>query len=375
MKTIAFYHPKVNHIRACSMNFKNLYEKGGFSGTETALVEIARYMQLHHGFKVYMLGFSDESFIEDGVQYVAHFETDVYVPWKDLDWFCPLFYTSDYGVQQCLRKLDKHRTKVLLWFQCVLLQHHLGPLIHYDLHACCPSQYAKTHASQFIAHTWIVPNSISPLFYNGSEVLLKKVPGRWAYFAVFERGGDIAVKTFQQVRSVNPSAATEMLIASYYTPDFNRDYDTSIVKKVGSMSKQQIRDMLQTTEYFVYPLALPNSTIHHDTYASVVLEALACGVIVVTWNVACLKDVYGSANAVVFIDPPHFHGYDSQSPCGGLNLEMTKPRAIEAFANEILRIESNPAEKLRHQQNGIDWAQNHSWEKATQNMVDGLNAV
>ena len=87
------------------------------------------------------------------------------------------------------------------------------------------------------------------------------------------------------------------------------------------------------------------NNVHHDTFACVVLEAFACGVTVITWDVACMKGVYG--DNIHLLKPPSCNNYN---PFGQFekNQNMRSESSMKMFIDKIDEIEKNPIIKLEH---------------------------
>eukprot|EP01041_Mallomonas_annulata_P001532 gene1532-2954_t len=305
---ILLYHPHVSE-RKQEISYEALHFASGYSGTETALIEVASYL----------------SNIGNGVS--SYFFND---PLKSSD-ITPSTSTSIISIPH-------------------ISSHHHVPAITSE-----PFQFQFSPSRQ----------------------------GKWIFHATMQRGGGrILERIFTRVRKESTSqTAKELHYASYYTSDHtlpssnsnsnsnklrnNKGFSSSLSKFIfmhGSLSKQNIAKLLWNVEYFIYPLVLPWGMVHHDTFGTVVLEALSAGVLVLSWDVACLSDVYSN---YIELLPIKVLNNDSYDPFGrfGSNKWLLSDEAVNAMATAILRLERDPVEKQRRRVAGIDWARNHTWDR------------
>ena len=325
--------------RACAITYSILYNGCGFSGTETAVVEVAKYLTSH--FKVTVVCNTAET--ED------HGITFTQTMPATYDIFCPTFHVPS---QDILDKMP-HSTVVWIWMQFII---HPNVIL-----AFAPRKVIGSYLSSFVeaqtrkdffADTITVGNGISKDLF-AAPLKCKKRPGSWVFHATHERGGAMVERIFRYVRHRNQSAAQSLIYASYYLPKHHS------FNHVGSLPKGVLCDLLSGTEYFVYPLVLPNGQVHHDTYACVILEALARGVIVITWNVACIPGVY--ADYVVALEPEAWQGYDATAGFGA-NPWMLTDEAVARLGDAVLSIDADPARKNAIRERGMAWAHTQTWD-------------
>lgn len=346
------------------MSHQALLHGCGFSGTEGALLEVAAYLA-RQGHEVHILGITANEQVSEGVffwhQAQGLLEADP-IGVGDIDWYCPIFYLFDRGVQAFLKRLNPRRTRVLAWFQCFIPQNELRDLAQagFRVYAQFLSEYMTAHyqGCPYLLDAWVIGNALHPIFTQPLRLDGKR-PGTWAFCAVHERGGEMAARVFKRVQARRPAAAQSMTFATY-EHDARDGHGASGVTFAGSMSKTRVKQLLDETEYFVYPLVQPSGLVHHDTYGCVVLEALARGVIVLTWDVACMRDVYG--DHVLRLPPPEEQGYGPHA-AWGTNSRMLTEAAVEAFADAILRVEGDPGLKRHMQERGALWAHTQTWDK------------
>jgi glycosyltransferase involved in cell wall biosynthesis len=176
----------------------------------------------------------------------------------------------------------------------------------------------------------------------------KDRPFKFAWIANFERGGAIAEKVANKV-------GAEFVKMDYYTIDDTAD-------------KKDVIKNLKESSYFVYPLVLPDGLVHKDTFACCVAEALAMGVIVITWRAGCFPEVY-DGSGIVFAKPPA--GTDvnllTNWEYSSDNLLLTD-EAVDNLCSEVIRLEKDPELKRRLRLQGSEFARKkfdcaHEWER------------
>ena len=172
--------------------------------------------------------------------------------------------------------------------------------------------------------------------------------------ACFERGGSLSLNVFDSVKK----DGWIFNVAGYAgLPDFS-DKKRDDVNILGSLNKIDLINLLNKSDYFVYGLVLPNGiSVHHDTYASSILEALACGVIVITWDVSYLRDIYG--DNIILIPPPFYEGYDPHDSYGKSNPAMLDP---QPFVDAINFLDNHHDEKEELRERARIWALQQTWD-------------
>lgn len=132
------------------------------------------------------------------------------------------------------------------------------------------------------------------------DTIREKVPHSYAFVAVWERGGDVALRAFRKIRELVPEA--QFHVASYDSSPMNTSEPEPNVFIHKSLGKKALSDLLAKTERLMYPLSLPNGLVHKDTFGCVVSEALACGIRVITYRQGALEELYGEW--AEFVDVP-----------------------------------------------------------------------
>jgi hypothetical protein len=199
------------------------------------------------------------------------------------------------------------------------------------------------HYSEFIERDTVIHNPLMMDVIPGDPGA--RVPRSGIFHATWMRGGEVAKRVhdrlgFGAFRSFN--------------------YDTHHgVPGQASVDKSALFKMLAESDYFVYPLVNTAGQyqhfVHKDTFGCVVAEALAMGVIVVTWKVAALPELYG--------DHIKYAEWPSGADLNGLQspYEMKEPllmsdEAVEKMARVIEALEADPAAKERLREEGMKFA-------------------
>lgn len=165
-----------------------------------------------------------------------------------------------------------------------------------------------------------------------------RIPKTMVFHAVWERGGHLAAAAFEQLGWHTAADRGAFHMYDYWgnLPNNNAVYCH------GSTDKRTLLTTLAETEYFVYPSVLPNGSVHKDTFACVVAEACAMGVIVLAFPLGALKELYG--DAVVWLDWPGgfvVPGNLAQA-CYQHCLELTSPAVVDSIVAKIRWLEERP---------------------------------
>ena len=269
------------------------------------------------------------------------------------------------------------KTKILLWGHTILFDE----VVQYykeRFNVCfqAVSSFVANEYKHILPENkiWVIPNCISTDIFKKDDINTStEKKGNWIFHSTFERGGKIALNIFRKVKSVNTNVANKIKIASYYLE--NSQYKPLLNNEdeefVGSMSKKELRNLLIKSDYYMYPLILDDGRVCHDTFAMSILEALACGVIVFVWDVACIPQVYG--NLVVRIPVPE-HARVNYNPYGrfGSCPWMLSDEAQQLFIDKLFELESMPEKKEEIRRKGIEWSHSLTWDKYAKEMEHQL---
>jgi hypothetical protein len=350
---ILFYFPNENHVRHARLSYTSLMEGSGFSGTETALLETSKFL-VDKGHTVQIFGVSG-TYTDNGISFIG--EKDIDLVDVNVDWYSPLFFLDNSLQKELIGRLSSN-TQILLWLQCFIEDHHIRNLQEkFKVYAQFVSNYA-TDTYTYIKSSWVIYNGINSKFICDASQSKK---GNWIFHATYERGGAVAREIFESIHSIRPDVANHMNLLSYYKPDTMSRGISNNIQHHGSKPKLEVRDLLLKSDYFVYPLVLQDGRVHHDTFGTVVLEALACGVIVLVWDVACMSSIYGD-NIVKIPVPEHvLKNYNPHARFASCPWMLSK-EAKQLFIDKILDLESNLEKKESIRQKGVNWARQFTWD-------------
>jgi hypothetical protein len=107
-------------------------------------------------------------------------------------------------------------------------------------------------------------------------------PNNTVFIALWERGADISERCWNKLKYESPGKWGDFLKLDYNGGSSTQKADKTAVFNTYSRAR-----------YFIYPLInSKNGMIHRDTFGCVVAEAIACGVEVLTYPVAALREYY-----------------------------------------------------------------------------------
>lgn len=342
----------------------NICHVTGFSGTETATAEIATQLAvLGHEVAVICWG-AVENLRENNVVFsesssVAH----------DADVFIVNFFVSHPEVIRVIKHLQTHKPsthQIVVWQHCIIMDEHwkqgLAVLRPEQTMIIAPSRWALRRIPEQFGRQYVVPNAVNPnVFTEPCLTNEEERLGNWIFHASWERGGDVAYDVF------NKYPARKQFFAAAYVNMTTES--VGMMTKLGSLSKTQLRKTLCGCDYFVYPLKTPWGSVHHDTSACVVLEAMACGVIVITWKVACLPHVYG--DHIITLDPPPYDTGHADCDFFGYCHAMGNETSVKRILDKIVELDSRPDEKRSLRKRASDWAAQQTWRRS----AEGMEAV
>lgn len=378
---ILLFCPYINE-RICAISYDALQDQAGYSGTETSLLEISKYL-VDQGHHVHIVEMTKTSFENNGIQFYN--SINEIKDWSIYDWYSPIFFLFHPMNWTILDRLSNNKTKVLVWLHCFIDDNLIRAIQarQFKTYAQALSNYVeKDYKHIFDTSTmWTIGNAIKQYFIADPELVIhsdlkNSKRGNWIFHPVFERGGQIAVDVFKRIKTMIPDAAKQMHLLSYYTHDVYKHNhaagsDNNIIIH-PSLSKKKVAELLvNNIEYFIYPLTLPNGAVHHDTFGSVILEALASGVIVITWDVACMPSLYGDYIIRLPI-PDHIRDRYNPNARFANHPFFVSNEAINMFVDKIVYLEQNPDIKDMMKRNGIEWAKIQTWDKIGQEMENKL---
>jgi glycosyltransferase involved in cell wall biosynthesis len=339
--------------RKLEHTYENYINNCGFSGTDAQILEMTHWLN--------KMGHT--SIIVKDTELINLKDID------DIDVFCCCFYVWLPNVINFCKILSP-KTKVLLYIQSFANCRQIFYLKK-NVYIVGVSDYVKLYYSKYGYPYKTIYNAVNDKIFTNNTLDYESKKGNYVFFASYERGGEICLKIFNKL--ANTYDNIKLHITSYEPSDIHK-ISKNTPKNVNiysSLSKKEIKKLLDKCDYFIYPLVNNiTGSVHHDTFACVVLEALACGVSVVSWNVACLKNLY--KDNVYLIDPPPYNGYN-QLHQFGYNINMVSDKSINLFVDKINEIEASPELKLSKKIQAREWALSHTWENKTKELLDFIS--
>lgn len=260
--------------------------------------------------------------------------------------------------------------KLYVYFQCNAL--YAYNLVAFKrLHPWC--EVVGLHVSEFGKRSTRVAVPEYDKYFNREVVVhnpvfmdvfgevsgVERVRGSFVFHAVWERGGEVAKKVYERL-----GWGGGLFRADYGSVGGSCDSTGGTSDAAGSAATGGSQDkiavgrLLAKGEYFVYPLINSNTmyydVVHKDTFGCCVSEALAMGVIVVTWRVAALAELY-TDEEVLFVDFPP--GADVGKLVGDepiiIDAALRSEEAIMGIVRAIIELEKDGERKQRMIEKGM----------------------
>lgn len=171
----------------------------------------------------------------------------------------------------------------------------------------------------------IIPNPIMVDLIDEieSEEAVQKRERSSIFHAQYGRGGDVAHRTLKDL------GWEDMHLFDYVNP------------ANGTDKKIVFRKLLES-DYFIYPLYHPNGCVYKDTFSCSVAEAIASGVIVVTYPLGAIPEYF--SDGCVFIDFPEETNMDKMLS-ETVTCDAQYMDSIDTVKRKILDIENTPGLK------------------------------
>lgn len=344
----------------CGRNIKDLidgymfrYGNVGVSGTELTLIYFAEYLAKNN--KVIVYSPQCKNSIYNNVIYINNLSNEIInnttiyitVPWNNN--LKTLYFPN--------------LETFIINFGCIGTNNELNIIENFikkysnnlNVQLIFPSEWASNAYDYYnkIGEKHIIYNPLIEDILIDNNECCNKIANSFIWCACYERGGDIAIKVFNKLTLNNKI----MNICDYNT-NIHIDICDNIIFK-GSCDKKTIYDLLAKTEYFIYPLVLsyPNYDVHKDTFACCVAEAIAHGIIVITYPTGALYELY--KDYVIFAPlPQNVTIEDIQS----YNIYKTPyfhtDENINAIISIINDLEANPEKKTNIRNKCMEFARN-----------------
>lgn len=376
-----FWQPSgIQRCRVMPTTLENLNDGCGFSGTDSSMLEIASGLS-HHSHGVRVLSGGPASHVPapgGGVRYLSPARSYLDHPDRTADLASVdvfvIVYILPNGHEELLevmKRLTSPRLKVVLWCHSIYTPHDVLVVEHacrtpvgrrpVPLLLVGVSDFVSRHMRHSPSSSYVtIQNAINPdIFQEG--IACDKKKNSMIFCAAYERGGRIARAVHAHLQTVTQDMG-QMNVCSYC--DSN---------KGPSLSKRALSSLMRTCDFMVYPLVLDDTQVHHDTFACVVLEAMASGVLVVSWDVACLREVYG--DRITLVPTPDFAGYDPHAHAGR-NGAMLEPASIVRLSDAVKGLMDLPhAVREGRRTLARSWALDQTWGKRVQSLCEAVDGM
>ncbi len=132
----------------------------------------------------------------------------------------------------------------------------------------------------------IIPNPIMVELIDEilNEEKITKIDRSSIFHAQYGRGGDVANRAIIEL-------------------GWDEMYKFDYVNPINGTDKKLLFRKLLETDYFIFPLYHPNGCVYKDTFSCSVAEAIAAGVIVVTYPLGAIPEYF--SDGTVFLNFPH----------------------------------------------------------------------
>jgi len=366
-KKIVFWFDETSP-RACCFNYKNYTDVCGFSGTCAVTLELAR--KLAESKNTVYISHPDyglkNTFRPGNSEFNGYLNYTYVTPDEDLLKDCDVFvFSFGFFCKDSHDILSKLKEGTIV---CAFSHMYWSHSAIFDIHNYCKSKKlnfyyivnSKTSKKHFISNPSEVKyihvnNSISkPLFYeeiNKHKNLERK--NQIIFTSSLQRGGEMAG-----------------LIASHLGKNYVNFSYLPGPHGSGSVGKKELIKNLCESDYFVYTASDMEGNFPTDTYCNAVHEALACGVIVLTWDISCFKDVYGD-NIVILDFPILDFPFDPKALGVGLHTikKLIDPFEYLKFAEKIKEIDINTSLKNTIRDKGKKWALSNTYDIEYKNFL------
>lgn len=293
-----------NEHRSKSWNGETIrYGSVGVSGTEQSFVLISEEFAKNSENSVVLISHTCiPDTLYKGVKYNIPESLKKYVDTTEL-----LIIQSDnrYFIQYQWPKLKK----LIFWYESQrfvpveVLQ--LFSRLHPNCEIICNTMtnYGENYMKSSTPYVSVYLNDIfkagNPLMMDliVSSQLYTKEDNSFIFHAGFDRGGHIAYDAFRKLDYKNK----KFYVCGYDTIR-KMNISEQVVSSLESSDKSTLFNALAKSEYFIYPLVAPSyspynnnppNSVHKDTFGCVIAEALAHEVIVITYPVGAVKEIYG----------------------------------------------------------------------------------
>jgi len=270
------------------------------------------------------------------------------VYWSHMQWI--------YGVDDMIKYVTKHNLKL-----------HIVNISNWEKQMNnSTAETLKNSVSYY--RELIIPNPIMEDIVEETIIKnIKRKKNKFIFHAAWARGGDVSLSA---VRDLNIEGsefhAFDYLMATH-------DHQDEFFFRHDAVDKTTLFKHLAESEYFIYPLYTPYQDVHKDTFSCVVAEAIAMGVIVITYPLGALPENF--SDFCIWMTPP-----EGAKTIEDMQKEPLTKDLEGVFKNtknimETVRVlESNPKLKETIRKKGKDYIlRNFNSNKVGSMWLDMLN--
>jgi len=381
-----------NSRRSNYLNGFNLrYGNGGGSGTDTSTVLVAEYLAKQGHEVVYAADKIDEAlnlqYKEKGIEYrpgeefygVKYTNKDFEgIPNKEFDILISMLWFEAYD------ELPITVTKALIYWSH--MQWVYGTFIFVEYAKKYNLALGLVHISKWEeeknASTFLyiqsqhssskkalIPNPVFDEIVKETKAKnITKQKGKFIFHASWPRGGNVAAQAVRELDIPNKElhAFDYLMVIHDHSDEFFRNHN--------GVDKRTLFKHLAESEYFIYPLYTPYQDVHKDTFSCVVAEALALGVIVVTYPLGALPENFN--DYCVWLDPPEGADF-AQMQTEPLSKDLEgKFTCTDNIVAKINYLEANPQLKEEYRTKAQDYIlETFNIEKVGKMWVDFIDSL
>jgi hypothetical protein len=363
------------------------YGGGGGSGTDTSTILIAEYLA-SQGHEVVVTSDKMEPLLEEkygemqngrivrGVQYTDIDFTNI--DKREFDVLITSLWFHDY------EKLPIKVTKSLIYWCHMQWLYGIDQIISYtknnnlSLGFVNISEWERSMTQGTIDNAKrncdnvkqiLIPNPIMDDIINEViEEQHKRKPHKFIFHAAWARGGSVAVKAVAELNLPDTEFhAFDYLMATH-------KHEDAFFNLHDGVDKKTLFKNLAESEYFIYPLYTPYEDVHKDTFSCVVAEAIALGVIPITYPLGALPENFN--DYCYWLDFP-----EGVKPEELQKESLTKDfdgkfKCTDNIIKAVKWLEDNPEYKERFRREGKDYIINKfNTQKVGQMWIDFINKL
>jgi len=216
----------------------------------------------------------------------------------------------------------------------------------------------------------LIPNPIMDDIVNEvCEMNLTRKNHKFIFHAAWARGGNVAIEAVRHLNFPDVEFhAFDYLLATH-------DHKDPFFTRHNGVDKKTLFTHLAESEYFVYPLYTPYKDVHKDTFSCVVAEAIALGVIPITYPLGALPEIFDGH--CVWIDfPENVDPVKMQSEALSKDEDGIFKYNIPKIVEKIKYLENNPQVKEELRAKGKQYIlDNFNSAKVGAMWVDFINTL